>query len=114
MSPESPPITVALAQVNPTVGDIDGNAAKIAEWIGSAREGGSDLVVFPELCLPGYPAEDLYLKGHFVEANVRALEELAGGVEGIVALVGFAEPVPLGPAGRGVSNSLGVLADGRV
>jgi NAD+ synthase (glutamine-hydrolysing) len=114
VSPAHPPITVALAQVNPTVGDIDGNAAKIAEWIAAARERGADLVVFPELCLPGYPAEDLYLKGHFVEANLRALEELASGVEGIVALVGFAEPVPLGSAERRVSNSLGVLADGRV
>jgi NAD+ synthase (glutamine-hydrolysing) len=111
MTTERPPITVALAQINPTVGDIDGNAAKIAEWIGAARERGTDLVVFPELCLPGYPAEDLYLKGHFVEANVRALEELAGDVEEIVALVGFAEPVPRGTAGRRVSNSLGVLAD---
>ncbi len=114
MSLERPPITVALAQINPTVGDIEGNAGKIAEWIGSARRRGADLVVFPELCLPGYPAEDLYLKRHFVDANVRALEELARGVEGVVALVGFAEPVPTGPAGRRVSNSLGVLAEGGV
>ena len=68
---------VALAQIDPTVGDIDGNAAKIAEWIGRARERGAELVVFPELCVPGYPAEDLYLKRHFVEANRRAVEELA-------------------------------------
>ncbi len=84
---------VALGQIDPTVGDIDGNAAKIAEWIGRARGEGAELAIFPELCLPGYPAEDLYLKRHFVEANRRAVEELAGGVEGIVALVGFAEPV---------------------
>ena len=68
---------VALAQIDPTVGDIDGNAAKIAEWIGRARAEGADLAIFPELCLPGYPAEDLYLKRHFVEANRRAVEELA-------------------------------------
>ena len=114
MNAELSPLTVALAQINPTVGDIEGNAAKIAEWIGAARDRGADLVVFPELCLPGYPAEDLYLKRHFVEANVRALEELAAGTEGIVALVGFAEPITPGPAGRRVSNSLGVLADGAV
>ena len=52
---------IALAQVDPTVGDIDGNAAKIAEWIGHAAAEGADLTIFPELCVPGYPAEDLYL-----------------------------------------------------
>ncbi len=114
MNPASSGLSLALAQINPTVGDIDGNAAKISEWIGVARERDADLVVFPELCLPGYPAEDLYLKRHFVEANMRVLGELAAVCEGIVALVGFAEPLPLGPAGRRVSNSLGVLADGRL
>ena len=68
---------VALAQINPTVGDIDGNAAKIAAWIGRARAEGAELAIFPELCLPGYPAEDLYLKRHFLAANRRAVEELA-------------------------------------
>ena len=74
---------VALAQIDPTVGDIDGNAAKVAEWIGRARAAGAELAIFPELCVPGYPAEDLYLKRHFLEANRRAVEELARGVEGI-------------------------------
>ena len=49
---------LALAQINPTVGAVDANAAKVAEWIGRARDAGADLVVFPELCIPGYPAED--------------------------------------------------------
>ena len=70
----APGLRVALAQINPTVGDLDGNAALIAEWIDRAREAGADLVVFPELCLPGYPAEDLYLKRHFLAANAAALE----------------------------------------
>ena len=105
---------VALAQIDPTVGDIDGNSAKVAEWIGRARERGADLVVFPELCIPGYPAEDLYLKRHFLEANRRAVDELAAGVEGITALVGFAEPVPGGGDSRHAYNSLAVLADGAV
>ena len=105
---------IALAQIDPTVGDIDGNAAKIAEWIARAREEGADLVIFPELCLPGYPAEDLYLKRHFVDANRRAVEELAGGVSDLVALVGFAEPVAGGGDFRHAHNSLAVLADGAV
>ena len=104
---------IALAQIDPTVGDIDGNAAKVAEWIGRAREGGADLVIFPELAIPGYPAEDLYLKRHFVEAGNRAVRELAEGVTGIVALVGFAEPAAGGGDGyRQAHNALAVLADG--
>ncbi len=105
---------IALAQINPTVGDLDGNAAKIAEWIGNARAENAELVVFPELCLPGYPAEDLYLKRHFIEANQRAIEGLAAGVGEIVALVGFAEPVAGGGDFRHAHNSLAVLADGAV
>jgi NAD+ synthase (glutamine-hydrolysing) len=105
---------VALAQIDPTVGDIDGNAAKIAEWIGRAGDAGAELTIFPELCVPGYPAEDLYLKRHFVAANQRAIEDLARGVEGIVALVGFAEPAAADGEGRCAHNSLAVLADGAV
>ena len=108
---------VALAQIDPTVGDIDGNSAKVAEWIGRAREEGADLVIFPELCIPGYPAEDLYLKRHFLEANRRAVDQLAAAATGITALVGFAELIA-DDDGRTDSprahNSLAVLADGEV
>jgi NAD+ synthase (glutamine-hydrolysing) len=90
--PEGEKVRIALAQVNPTVGDIEGNAALIAEWIGRARAAEASLVVFPELCLPGYPAEDLYLKHHFAERNVEALEALAAEADGIAAVVGFVEP----------------------
>jgi NAD+ synthase (glutamine-hydrolysing) len=107
-------LRIALAQIDPTVGDIDGNAAKIAEWIGQAESEGAELTIFPELCLPGYPAEDLYLKRHFVEANRRAIEELAAGVTRTVALVGFAEPVAGGGDFRRAHNSLAVLAGGSV
>ncbi len=105
---------VALAQIDPTVGDVDGNAAEVAEWIGRASAQGAELTIFPELCIPGYPAEDLYLKRHFLEANRRAVEELALGVSGTVALVGFAEPLPGGGDSRHAHNSLAVLADGAV
>jgi NAD+ synthase (glutamine-hydrolysing) len=105
---------VALAQIDPTVGDVDGNAAKIAEWIDRAAAEGADLTVFPELCVPGYPAEDLYLKRHFVAANRAAVEELARGVGETVVLVGFAEPVADGADHRHAHNSLAVLADGEV
>ncbi|HVD87254.1 MAG TPA: NAD+ synthase [Solirubrobacterales bacterium] len=105
---------VALAQINPTVGDVDGNAAKVAEWIGRARDEGAELAIFPELCIPGYPAEDLYLKRHFLAANQRAIEELAASAEGITALVGFAEPVADPADSRHAHNSIAVLADGAV
>jgi NAD+ synthase (glutamine-hydrolysing) len=107
-------LRLALAQINPTVGDLDGNAAKVAEWIGRAEAEGADLVVFPELCLPGYPAEDLYLKRHFVAANRAAVEELARGVGEIVVLVGFAEPVGGGGDYRHAHNSVAVLTGGEV
>ena len=62
-----------MAQINPTVGDVDGNAALIADWAGKAVDAGAELVIFPELCLTGYPAEDLYLRPDFIAAHVRAL-----------------------------------------
>ncbi len=106
---------IALCQINPTVGDVDGNAAKIAAWIDRARAAGAELAIFPELCVPGYPAEDLYLKRHFLAANVAAVEELARGLEpGITTMVGFAEPVEGGGDHRHAYNSLAVLADGAV
>jgi NAD+ synthase (glutamine-hydrolysing) len=105
-------VRIALAQIDPTVGDVDGNAAKAVEWIGRAREAGAGLAIFPELCVPGYPAEDLYLKRHFVEAGRRAVEELARGVRGIVVLIGFAEPTAGSGASPHAYNSLAVLADG--
>ena len=105
---------IALAQIDPTVGDIEGNAAKIGEWIARAAAEGAELAIFPELCLPGYPAEDLYLKRHFVAANQRAVEELAAGVGELTALVGFAEPAREGGDFRHAHNSLAVLHRGAV
>jgi NAD+ synthase (glutamine-hydrolysing) len=110
----TPQIRLGLAQINATVGDIDANTTKIGEWIGRARDAGVDLVVFPELCIPGYPAEDLYLKRHFVQANRRAVDGLATDVIGIAAVVGFAEPREGADVGPGVHNSIALLADGTV
>jgi NAD+ synthase (glutamine-hydrolysing) len=84
-------LRIALAQVNTTVGDVEGNAALVIEWAARARDAGAQLVVFPEQTLTGYPAEDLWLKRHFVEAASAALERIAGQLEGIIAMVGFTE-----------------------
>jgi NAD+ synthase (glutamine-hydrolysing) len=107
-------LRIALAQIDPTVGDLDGNAAKIAEWMSRAAAAGAELAIFPELCLPGYPAEDLYLKRHFVAANRTAIEELAGGSGEMTSLVGFAEPIDGGGDQRHAHNSLAVLRGGEV
>jgi NAD+ synthase (glutamine-hydrolysing) len=124
--PEGQKMRIALAQINPTVGDLNGNAGLIGDWIGRAREGEADLVVFPELSLPGYPAEDLYLKHHFAAANLAELERLAAEATGIAVIVGFAEPASGArssadaegrsdsPSRRPVHNSIALLRDGEI
>src|ERR671911_1071268 len=108
MASDGGKLRIALAQINTTVGDIEGNAARIRDAIAGARAERAQIVVLPELAVPGYPPEDLLLKRHFLAANVRALEEIAREVHDIVALVGYAE------ADGFVHNALGVLADGEV
>src|SRR5947208_6918624 len=110
MTMRTEPLRVALAQINSVVGDISGNASKIREWIGRAREEDAQLVVFPELALTGYPPEDLLLKTHFVDSAGAALEELARETDDgdLVALVGFPE------RRDDVYNACAVLAEGRV
>ena len=101
-------LRVALAQINPTVGDIRGNARKISEQIARARDEGAALVVFPELALTGYPPEDLLLKTSFLDAAEVALRELAAQTHEIVAVLGYPEKA------EDVYNAAAVLADGEV
>ena len=82
-------LTIALAQINPTVGDLDGNVRKIVEGMARARELGCRLVAFPELAIPGYPPEDLLFKRAFIEANLRALDEVTCASRSLTAVVGF-------------------------
>ena len=84
-------LRLALGQINVTVGDLTGNARKIIEVLGQAREMGSDLVAFPELALPGYPPEDLLLNPAFVRDNLEALKKVTRATRGITAIVGFAD-----------------------
>ncbi|MHB8836491.1 MAG: NAD+ synthase [Candidatus Methylomirabilia bacterium] len=100
---------VALAQINPTVGDLRGNLELLVAFAGQAREAGAHLVVFPELALSGYPPEDLLLNPLFVRECRAALDEAARRCAGIDALVGF----PEGEGGR-VHNAAALLRDGRV
>ena len=98
-------LRIALAQMDPTVGDVEGNARAALEWIGRARDAGAGPVVLPELAISGYPPEDLLLKAHFLQACREALDRLASEVDGIVAVVGFPE------TDLAVHNSAAVIAD---
>src|SRR3954453_8474759 len=108
MTMRTEPLRVSLAQINATVGDISGNAKKIREYIDRARDEGTQLVLFPELALTGYPPEDLLLKTHFVDTAGAALEEIARDTDDIVVILGFPE------RRDDVYNAAAVLADGRV
>jgi NAD+ synthase (glutamine-hydrolysing) len=79
---------LALAQINSVVGDVDGNAARVVEWLERARGRTADLVLFPELVVTGYPPEDLLLRPGFVRAAQRAVDGIAKATRGITALVG--------------------------
>ncbi len=104
---------IALAQFNPTVGDIAGNARRIAAMIGRAADDGTDLVAFPELSLLGYPPKDLLLKPQVVADNERALHQLAERCTRIAALVGFAS-ANTRDVGRPLRNCVALLSGGRV
>ena len=84
-------VRVALAQINPVVGDLWGNSRLIVEWIGRARDQGADVVMFPELALTGYPPEDLVLKPAFVRDNLKQLNVVVEATKGISAVVGFVD-----------------------
>ncbi|MBT8224729.1 MAG: NAD+ synthase [Dactylosporangium sp.] len=120
-----PRLRLALAQVDPTVGDIPGNVDLIGRWTRSAREAGADLVAFPEMTLTGYPVEDLVFRESFIAASRSTLPDLAGsladaGLADIAVAVGYLDAD--GPArrgsdverGRGPRNALAVLHAGRV
>jgi NAD+ synthase (glutamine-hydrolysing) len=108
---------VALAQINPTSADINGNATRILEAVSGAAGQGADIVVTPELALPGYCIGDLVEDTAFLEANERALQAIAAETRGITAVVGFID------SDRGATNDHGtvrkynaaaVVRDGRI
>ena len=84
-------LRIAMAQINPTVGDLAGNRDRIIETIGRARKAGADIVAFPELAVTGYPPEDLLLKPQFVNDNLRTLKDIQRATRGITAVVGFVD-----------------------
>jgi NAD+ synthase (glutamine-hydrolysing) len=120
-----PTLRIALAQVNPTVGDLAGNAAMVRQWSRAAWDAGAQLVAFPEMMLTGYPVEDLVFRESFVAASKAELDRLAAdlaadGVADLPVVVGYLDAD--GPArlnadaapDRGPRDALAVLHGGRV
>src|SRR5947207_1389859 len=103
---------IALAQINPTVGDIAGNSRKIIEFAERAKSKGATTVVFPELCVIGYPPKDLVLKPQFIDDNLRAVQMIADRVTGIDVVIGYAAKNPAG-IGKPLFNAVAVLRDGK-
>src|SRR6478609_1604610 len=116
---------IAMVQMNPTVGDLDGNVRRMIGWLRDAKKAKPDLVAFPELVVTGYPPEDLLLKPQFVADNRRALNEVIRACRDCVAVVGYVgQGFPTGlredaasvlPAGRHeLYNAAAVIADHRL
>ena len=101
-------LRLGLAQINTTVGDLDGNAAKVLEYVGRARELGVDVLSFPEMTITGYPPEDLLLRPQFIRHNLAVLERVVKGCQGITAVVGFVD------RDRDIHNAAAIIHDGRL
>ena len=104
-------VRVALGQLNTTVGDLDGNVSRMAEWAGRASATGADLICFPELAVTGYPPEDLILRNEFRRDTLAALDHLARETAALTCavLVGFVDDTP-----QGARNAAAVLQGGHV
>ena len=80
---------IAMVQMNPTVGDVEGNVRRIRAWMREAQKAKVDLVAFPELVITGYPPEDLLLKPGFLDDNRRALDEVTRHCRNLTAVIGY-------------------------
>ena len=104
---------IALGQINPTVGDFNGNAAKIIDFARRAQSEGAGLILFPELSVCGYPPRDLVERTSFVTHNHETVERIASETRGIAVICGLVTPAQAA-TGKSVMNSAALLKDGRV
>ena len=102
-------IRIALAQIGPVVGDIEGNTKAVLRALEQSSDAGAQVVALPELCITGYPPEDLLLKKSFVRANLRALETIAAKTDEVLAVVGFVDE-----DGGKLYNAAAICQGGRV
>ena len=101
-------LRLAMAQINTTVGDLEGNTSRILEYVERARAQQADLVVFPEMAIPGYPPEDLLFKPSFIRANIDAMQRVVAASSGITVVVGFVD------LQGDIYNAAAVAHDGRL
>jgi NAD+ synthase/NAD+ synthase (glutamine-hydrolysing) len=106
-------VKIALGQINPTVGDFSGNAAKIVDYARRAKAAGSGLILFPELSVCGYPPRDLVERPSFVARNRKTTERIAAETAGIAVICGLVTPAS-SDTGKSVMNSAALLIDGRI
>jgi NAD+ synthase (glutamine-hydrolysing) len=106
-------VKIALGQINPTVGDFSGNAAKIIQFALEARSVGAGLILFPELAVCGYPPRDLVERPSFVARNRETVEHIAAETQGIAVICGMVTPAAA-ESGKAVMNSAAFLRDGRI
>jgi len=106
-------VKIALGQINPTVGDFSGNAAKIVDFSRRAQAAGAGLILFPELSVCGYPPRDLVERSSFVARNRQTVEQIAAQTQGIAVICGLVTPAPA-DAGRSAMNSAALLMEGKV
>jgi NAD+ synthase/NAD+ synthase (glutamine-hydrolysing) len=106
-------VKIALGQINPTIGDFAGNAAKIISFAQQARSQGAGLILFPELSVCGYPPRDLVERASFVVHNREAVEHIAAETQGIAVICGLATPAKA-DTGKSVMNSAVLLRDGEI
>jgi NAD+ synthase/NAD+ synthase (glutamine-hydrolysing) len=106
-------VKIALGQINPTVGDFSGNAAKMIQFAQQARSAGAGLILFPELAVCGYPPRDLVERPSFVDSNRTTAEQIAADTKGIAVICGLVTPAEPG-SGKTVMNSAALLRDGRI
>ena len=104
---------IALGQINPTVGDFSGNAAKIIDYARRARAAGAGLILFPELSVCGYPPRDLVERPSFVTRNRETAERIAAETPGIAVICGLVTPAH-SDTGKSVQNSAALLMDGKI
>jgi len=102
-------IRIGLAQVDATVGDLTGNSRRVLSFTEKARDEGVDILSFPELVITGYPPEDLLLKKGFIEANMRAVEDLASQIDGPAVILGFVDS-----SARGIYNAAAIIYKRRI
>jgi len=106
---------IALAQIDTTVGALEGNRVKIMDTWRRAAALGAELVVFPELAVSGYPPKDLLELPDFVRRNVETLESLARAMKGGPgAIIGYVQPAERGAVGKGLYNAAALIDDGRI